>query len=563
MRSDKIKKGVDQAPARSLLRATGQIKSSGDMNKPFIAICNSYIDIVPGHVHLRELADVAKEAIREAGGIPFEFNTIGVDDGIAMGHIGMRYSLPSREIIADAAETVINAHWFDGVFYIPNCDKITPGMLLASVRTNVPAIFCSGGPMKAGLSAHGKALTLSSMFEAVGAFKEGSISQEDFLDMEANACPTCGSCAGMFTANSMNCLMEILGLALPGNGTTLAVSHDRRELIRKSAFHLMDLVKKDIRPKDIVTKDAIDDAFALDMAMGGSTNTVLHTLALANEAGIDYELDRINDIAKRVPYLSKIAPSSAYSMHDVHEAGGVSAIIKELVDLGGAIHPDRITVTGKTIRENVEDAVIINEQVIHPKEDPYSPVGGLSILFGNIAPKGAAIKVGGVDPSVKVFRGEAICFSTHDEAVEAIDNHTVQEGHVVVIRYEGPKGGPGMPEMLAPTSSIVGRGLGKDVALITDGRFSGATRGIAVGHVSPEAAAGGPIGLINDGDIITIDLPNRTLNVEVSDEELEARKKDVPKFKAKVKTGYLARYTALVTSAHTGGVMQIPEDLID
>lgn len=563
MRSDKIKKGVDQAPARSLLRATGQIKSSGDMNKPFIAICNSYIDIVPGHVHLRELADVAKEAIREAGGIPFEFNTIGVDDGIAMGHIGMRYSLPSREIIADAAETVINAHWFDGVFYIPNCDKITPGMLLASVRTNVPAIFCSGGPMKAGLSAHGKALTLSSMFEAVGAFKEGSISQEDFLDMEANACPTCGSCAGMFTANSMNCLMEILGLALPGNGTTLAVSDDRRELIRKSAFHLMNLVKKDIRPKDIVTKDAIDDAFALDMAMGGSTNTVLHTLALANEAGIDYELDRINDIAKRVPYLSKIAPSSAYSMHDVHEAGGVSAIIKELVDLGGAIHPDRITVTGKTIRENVEDAVIINEQVIHPKEDPYSPVGGLSILFGNIAPKGAAIKVGGVDPSVKVFRGEAICFSTHDEAVEAIDNHTVQEGHVVVIRYEGPKGGPGMPEMLAPTSSIVGRGLGKDVALITDGRFSGATRGIAVGHVSPEAAAGGPIGLINDGDIITIDLPNRTLNVEVSDEELEARKKDVPKFKAKVKTGYLARYTALVTSAHTGGVMQIPEDLID
>ncbi|MBC1922294.1 dihydroxy-acid dehydratase [Listeria grayi] len=563
MRSDKIKKGVDQAPARSLLRATGQIKSSGDMNKPFIAICNSYIDIVPGHVHLRELADVAKEAIREAGGIPFEFNTIGVDDGIAMGHIGMRYSLPSREIIADAAETVINAHWFDGVFYIPNCDKITPGMLLASVRTNVPAIFCSGGPMKAGLSAHGKALTLSSMFEAVGAFKEGSISQEDFLDMEANACPTCGSCAGMFTANSMNCLMEILGLALPGNGTTLAVSDDRRELIRKSAFHLMDLVKKDIRPKDIVTKDAIDDAFALDMAMGGSTNTVLHTLALANEAGIDYELDRINDIAKRVPYLSKIAPSSAYSMHDVHEAGGVSAIIKELVDLGGAIHPDRITVTGKTIRENVEDAVIINEQVIHPKEDPYSPVGGLSILFGNIAPKGAAIKVGGVDPSVKVFCGEAICFSTHDEAVEAIDNHTVQEGHVVVIRYEGPKGGPGMPEMLAPTSSIVGRGLGKDVALITDGRFSGATRGIAVGHVSPEAAAGGPIGLINDGDIITIDLPNRTLNVEVSDEELEARKKDVPKFKAKVKTGYLARYTALVTSAHTGGVMQIPEDLID
>ncbi|HHQ0381450.1 TPA: dihydroxy-acid dehydratase [Listeria innocua] len=564
MRSDKIKKGVEQAPARSLLHATGQIKSSGDMDKPFIAICNSYIDIVPGHVHLRELADVAKEAIREAGGIPFEFNTIGVDDGIAMGHIGMRYSLPSREVIADAAETVINAHWFDGVFYIPNCDKITPGMLLASVRTNVPAIFCSGGPMKAGLSAHGKALTLSSVFEAVGAFKEGSMSQEDFLDMEANACPTCGSCAGMFTANSMNCLMEILGMAVPGNGTTLAVSDARRELIRESAFHLMDLVKKDIRPRDIITKDAIDDAFALDMAMGGSTNTVLHTLALANEAGIeDYDLERINDIAKRVPYLSKIAPSSSYSMHDVHEAGGVSAIIKELVDLGGAIHPDRITVTGKTIRENVADAKINNTDVIHPKENPYSPVGGLSMLFGNIAPKGATIKVGGVDPSVQVFKGEAICFSSHDEAVEAIDNHTVREGHVVVIRYEGPKGGPGMPEMLAPTSSIVGRGLGKDVALITDGRFSGATRGIAVGHISPEAAAGGPIALVHDGDIITIDLPNRTLNVDVPDEVLEERRKELPKFKAKVKTGYLARYTALVTSAHTGGILQIPEDLID
>ncbi|MGU4063201.1 dihydroxy-acid dehydratase [Listeria monocytogenes] len=564
MRSDKIKKGVEQAPARSLLHATGQIKSPGDMDKPFIAICNSYIDIVPGHVHLRELADVAKEAIREAGGIPFEFNTIGVDDGIAMGHIGMRYSLPSREVIADAAETVINAHWFDGVFYIPNCDKITPGMLLASVRTNVPAIFCSGGPMKAGLSAHGKALTLSSVFEAVGAFKDGSMSQEDFLDMEANACPTCGSCAGMFTANSMNCLMEILGMAVPGNGTTLAVSDARRDLIRESAFHLMDLVKKDIRPRDIITKDAIDDAFALDMAMGGSTNTVLHTLALANEAGIeDYDLERINDIAKRVPYLSKIAPSSSYSMHDVHEAGGVSAIVKELVDLGGAIHPDRITVTGKTIRENVADAKINNTDVILPKENPYSPVGGLSMLFGNIAPKGAAIKVGGVDPSVQVFKGEAICFSSHDEAVEAIDNHTVREGHVVVIRYEGPKGGPGMPEMLAPTSSIVGRGLGKDVALITDGRFSGATRGIAVGHISPEAAAGGPIALVHDGDIITIDLPNRTLNVDVSDEVLEERRKELPKFKAKVKTGYLARYTALVTSAHTGGILQIPEDLID
>ncbi|MBP1043449.1 dihydroxy-acid dehydratase [Vagococcus sp. BWB3-3] len=563
MRSDTIKKGIEAAPARSLLYATGQVKNAKDMNKPFIAICNSYIDIVPGHVHLRELADVAKEAIREAGGIPFEFNTIGVDDGIAMGHIGMRYSLPSREVIADAAETVINAHWFDGVFYIPNCDKITPGMLLAAMRTNVPGIFCSGGPMKAGIDPHGRAATLSDMFEAVGTYKQGKMTKEDFLFMEQNACPTCGSCAGMFTANSMNCLMEVMGLALPGNGTILAVSEERRELVRKSAFHLMDLVKKDIKPRDIVTKEAIDDAFALDMAMGGSTNTVLHTLAIAHEAEIDYDLARVNEIAKRVPYLSKIAPSSSYSMHDVHEAGGVPAIMKELVDLGDAIHPDRITVTGKTIRENVQAAVIKNTEVIHPKENPYSPVGGLSILYGNIAPDGAVIKVGGVDPSIKVFRGKAICFSTHDEAVEAIDDHRVTKGHVVVIRYEGPKGGPGMPEMLEPTSNIVGRGLGKEVALITDGRFSGATRGIAIGHISPEAAAGGPIGLINDGDIIEIDLTNRTLNVEVSDEVLEERKKSVPKFKAKVKKGYLARYTALVTSANTGAVLKIPEDLLD
>ncbi|MGP5427865.1 dihydroxy-acid dehydratase [Enterococcus malodoratus] len=560
MRSDQIKKGIDAAPARSLLYATGQVKNIQDMNKPFIAICNSYIDIVPGHVHLRELADVAKEAIREAGGIPFEFNTIGVDDGIAMGHIGMRYSLPSRELIADSAETVINAHWFDGVFYIPNCDKITPGMIMAAVRTNVPSIFCSGGPMKAGIDPKGHQTTLSSMFEAVGSFKEGQMSKKDFLFMEQNACPTCGSCAGMFTANSMNCLLEILGLALPGNGTVLAVSDERRELVRESAKHLMDLVKKQIKPRDIVTKEAIDDAFALDMAMGGSTNTVLHTLAIANEAEIDYDQADINEIAKRVPYLSKIAPSSSYSMHDVHEAGGVPAIINELVSIDGAIHSDRVTVTGKTLRENVASAKIMNEEVIHPKITPYSPVGGLSILYGNIAPEGSVIKVGGVDPSIKVFKGQAICFGSHDEAVEAIDNHTVTKGHVVVIRYEGPKGGPGMPEMLAPTSSIVGRGLGKDVALITDGRFSGATRGIAVGHVSPEATAGGPIALVQDGDEITIDLANRTLNVAVSEEEMAKRKEKLEKFQPKVKKGWLARYSAMVTSAHTGGVMKLPEE---
>ncbi|MDK3779703.1 dihydroxy-acid dehydratase [Staphylococcus pseudintermedius] len=562
MRSDMIKKGDHQAPARSLLHATGQIKSPTDMDKPFIAICNSYIDIVPGHVHLRELGDIAKEAIREAGGVPFEFNTIGVDDGIAMGHIGMRYSLPSREIIADAAETVINAHWFDGVFYIPNCDKITPGMLMAAMRTNVPAIFCSGGPMKAGLSAQGKALTLSSMFEAVGAFKEGAMIKEEFLDMEQNACPTCGSCSGMFTANSMNCLMEVLGLALPYNGTALAVSDQRREMIRAAAKQLVENVKNDLKPRDIVTKEAIDDAFALDMAMGGSTNTVLHTLAIAKEAGIDYDLTRINEIAKKTPYLSKIAPSSSYSMDDVHQAGGVPAIINELMKKEGVLHPDRITVTGKTLRENNQDKAITNDVVIRRLDNPYDQQGGLSILYGNIAPDGAVIKVGGVDPSIKTFKGKAICFDSHDEAVEAIDNHTVRAGHVVVIRYEGPKGGPGMPEMLAPTSSIVGRGLGKDVALITDGRFSGATRGIAVGHISPEAAAGGPIGLIEDGDNITIDLVNRDLTLHVDDVVLAERQAHRQPFKAKVKTGYLARYTALVTSANTGGVMQVPEDLL-
>ena len=442
MRSDIIKVGVDKAPARGLLYATGQVKSAKDMQKPFIAICNSYIDIVPGHVHLRELADIAKEAIREAGGIPFEFNTIGVDDGIAMGHIGMRYSLPSRELIADSAETVINAHWFDGVFYIPNCDKITPGMILAAMRTNVPAVFCSGGPMKGGVDMTGHQATLSSLFEAVGTYQAGDMSKEELDYLEKNACPTCGSCSGMFTANSMNCLMEVLGLALPGNGTILAVSDERRELVRQAATKLMDNIKNNVRPRDIVTKEAIDDAFALDMAMGGSTNTVLHTLAIAREAGIDYDLKDINEIAKKTPYLSKIAPSSVYTMHDVHEAGGVPAIINQLIKKG-AIKGDRITVTGKTLKENVAGAEIKNEEIIHPIEHPISPVGGLSILYGNIAQDGAVIKVGGVDPSVKTFRGKAICCDSQDQALELIDNGTVKKGHVVVIRYEGPQGGPG------------------------------------------------------------------------------------------------------------------------
>jgi dihydroxy-acid dehydratase len=554
MRSDMIKKGLDRAPHRSLIYATG-VKTS-DLEKPFIGVCNSYIDIIPGHKHLNHFGEVVKQAIREAGGIPFEFNTIGVDDGIAMGHIGMRYSLPSREIIADSAETVINAHWFDGVFYIPNCDKITPGMLMAAARTNVPSVFVSGGPMEAGVSSSGKPLSLVSVFEGVGAYHKGTINQQELLDLETNACPTCGSCSGMFTANSMNCLMEMLGLTVPGNGTIVATSDQRHELIRQAAKHLMDLIKNDIKPRDILTKEAFDNAFALDMAMGGSTNTVLHTLAIAHEAGIDYDIRDINRIAEKVPYLSKISPASDYSMQDVHYAGGVSAIIHELCRIDGLIHQDQLTITGKTLYENVKNAEITNDNVIRRKDNPYSPVGGLSILFGNLAPDGGVIKVGAVDPSIKTFVGKAIVFESQEEAQAGIDNGSVQSGHVVVIRYEGPKGGPGMPEMLAPTSAIAGRGLEKEVALITDGRFSGASRGISVGHISPEAAEGGPIAFVEDGDLILIDLESRTIEHLVDEDILEKRLSEWKKPEPKIKTGYLAKYAKLVTSANTGGIMK-------
>ncbi|HLR42805.1 MAG TPA: dihydroxy-acid dehydratase [Pseudogracilibacillus sp.] len=556
MRSNEIKIGIDRAPHRSLLYATGKVKPR-DLEKPFIGVCNSYIDIIPGHVHLREFADVVKDAIYEAGGIPFEFNTIGVDDGIAMGHIGMRYSLPSRELIADAAETVINAHWFDGVFYIPNCDKITPGMLMAAARTDVPSVFVSGGPMEAGVSASGKQISLTSVFEGVGAHKSGNMSAEELLDIEMNACPTCGSCSGMFTANSMNCLMEMLGMALPGNGTIVATSEKRKELVYEAARQLVRMIKEDVKPRDIITKEAIDDAFALDMAMGGSTNTVLHTLAIANEAEIDYDMEDINKVAEKVPYLAKIMPASDISMDDINKAGGVEAIINELTKIPGAINPDRPTVSGKTMRELVQDYEITNTDVIRTIDNPYSPVGGLSVLYGNICPEGSVIKVGAVDPSIQTFTGEAIVFDSQEEAQARIDDGTVEKGHVVVIRYEGPKGGPGMPEMLAPTSAIMGRGLGKDVALITDGRFSGASRGISIGHMSPEAAEGGPIALIENGDIIEIDLPSRTMNLKVSAEELAERANNLPEFEPKIKKGWLARYSALVTNASKGGVMSI------
>lgn len=556
LRSNMIKSGFDRAPHRSLLRAAG-VKEE-DFNKPFIAVVNSYIDIVPGHVHLQEFGKIVKDAIREAGGVPFEMNTIGVDDGIAMGHIGMRYSLPSREIIADSVETVVNAHWFDGMVCIPNCDKITPGMMMAALRINIPTIFVSGGPMKAGVDSQGNPLDLTSVFEGVGAFQAGKIDEARLQEIEQVACPTCGSCSGMFTANSMNCLAEGLGLALPGNGTILAVAEERKDFVKQSAKQLMELIQKDIKPRDIVTIDAIDNAFALDMAMGGSTNTVLHTLALAHEAEIDYSLERINEIAARVPHLAKIAPASDYHIEDVHNAGGVSAIINELLKKPDAINGDCLTVSGKTLRENVSGAEILDKNVIRPLDNPHSERGGLAVLFGNLAPDGSIIKVGAVDPAVGGYhRGPAICFDSQEEALSGIITGKVKEGHVVVIRYEGPKGGPGMPEMLAPTSQIVGRGLGAKVGLITDGRFSGASRGISIGHISPEAAEGGPIAFVEDGDIIELDLNNRKIQLEISDEEMAKRKENWKGFEPKVKKGYLARYSKLVTSANTGGVMKI------
>ncbi|WP_454862012.1 dihydroxy-acid dehydratase [Peribacillus frigoritolerans] len=556
MRSDMITKGVDRAPHRSLLRAAG-VKEE-DFGKPFIAVCNSYIDIVPGHVHLQEFGKIVKEAIREAGGVPFEFNTIGVDDGIAMGHIGMRYSLPSREIIADSVETVVSAHWFDGMVCIPNCDKITPGMMMGALRVNIPTIFVSGGPMKAGKDKNGKSLSLTSVFEGVGAYQAGNINEEDLQEIEQVACPTCGSCSGMFTANSMNCLAEGLGLALPGNGTILAVAEERKEFVKKSAKQLMEIIKQDIKPRDIVTIDAIDNAFALDMAMGGSTNTVLHTLALAHEAGFEYPMERINEIANRVPHLAKIAPASDYHIEDVHNAGGVSAVINELLKKPGAFNGDCLSVSGMTLRENVAGCEILDKDVIHPLDNPHSERGGLAVLFGNLAPQGSIVKVGAVDASVGGYhRGPAICFDSQEDALSGIITGKVKEGDVVVIRYEGPKGGPGMPEMLAPTSQIVGRGLGAKVGLITDGRFSGASRGISIGHISPEAAEGGPIAFVEDGDIIELDLNNRKIQLEISDEEFEKRKANWKGFESKVRTGYLARYSKLVTNASSGGVMKV------
>ncbi|MGI6081654.1 MAG: dihydroxy-acid dehydratase [Limnochordia bacterium] len=553
LRSDTITRGIERAPHRSLLKATGV--RDEDMHKPFIAICNSYVDIVPGHVHLRELGEIAKEAIRAAGGVPFEFNTIAVDDGIAMGHIGMRYSLASRELIADAVETMLRAHCFDAMICIPNCDKIVPGMLMAALRVNIPTVFVSGGPMKAG-QLDGRAVDLISVFEGVGAYQAGRIDDAQLKRLEDAGCPGCGSCSGMFTANSMNCLCEALGMALPGNGTVLATDPAREGLVRQAAQRLMHLIEIDLKPRDIVTAEAIDNALALDMAMGGSTNTVLHTLALCQEAEIEYPLERLNQVSKRVPHLCKVSPASDWHIQDVHEAGGISAILAELLKQPGILHGECITVTGQSLRQNVQSASITNTEIIRPLSDPYSEWGGLQVLFGNLAPRGAVIKSGAVDPSIRRHEGPAVIFESQEEAFAGISEGRVKAGDVVVIRYEGPRGGPGMPEMLGHTAAIAGMGLEKEVALITDGRFSGGTRGISIGHISPEAAAGGPIALLRDGDSVIIDLDEGLLAVDLSEEELQQRKAKWQPPAPKVDRGYLARYARLVTSADTGAVLE-------
>ncbi|ACF11055.1 dihydroxy-acid dehydratase [Chlorobaculum parvum NCIB 8327] len=556
MRSDTIKKGFEKAPHRSLLKATGAISTRDDYSKPFIGICNSFNELIPGHAHLQELGRIAKEAVREAGGVPFEFNTIGVCDGIAMGHVGMRYSLASRELIADSVETVVEAHRLDGLVCIPNCDKITPGMMMGALRTNVPVIFVSGGPMSAGHTPSGKTVDLISVFEAVGQCSTGEITEDELQTIEECGCPGCGSCSGMFTANSMNCLCEALGFALPGNGTILAADPRRNELVKAAAGRIVDLVNKDVRPRSILSRQSMLNAFALDLAMGGSTNTILHTLAIASEAELEFDFSELNDLSAKTPYICKVSPATTeVHIEDVDRAGGISAILKELSKVEGLLDLSAPTVTGKTLGENIADAEVLDRSVIRSVEEPYSATGGLAVLYGNLAPNGSVVKTGAVSPSMMKHTGPAKVYDCQDDAIAGIMNGDVKSGDVVVIRYEGPRGGPGMPEMLSPTSAIMGRGLGDSVALITDGRFSGGSRGACVGHVSPEAADRGPIAAVQTGDMITIDIPGRTMSVALDDETIRQRIEALPEFEPKIKKGYLARYARMVTSANTGAVL--------
>ncbi len=560
MRSDIIKKGYQKAPHRSLLRATG-LKDE-DFNKPFIGVANSYIDIIPGHFFLAEYGKIIKDEIRAAGGVPFEFNTIGVDDGIAMGHSGMLYSLPSRELIADSIETMMNAHSLDAMICIPNCDKIVPGMLMGALRVNVPTIFVSGGPMKAGKLQDGSALDLNSAFEAVGAFANGKIDEATLYEIECKACPSGGSCSGMFTANSMNTLCEAMGVALSGNGTIPALTKEREELLRKAARRIVQIaldsaLTEKFRFRNILNTKAIHNAFVVDMAMGGSTNTVLHMLAIAKEAEIDFNLNNINQIATKVAHIAKIAPAiSTIHMEDINRAGGVNAVMKEVARKDGILHLDALTITGETLKERIAHADIVDSNIIRRNEYAYSPVGGLKILYGNLALEGAVLKVAAVAESMKEFSGSAIVFNSQDEAIEGISKGEVKAGNVVVIRYEGPKGGPGMQEMLSPTSLIMGMGLGESVALITDGRFSGATRGACIGHISPEAAEGGLIALIENGDKIAISVSKGSLELLVDSAILESRRAKWKPIKKNIQSKWLKRYSLLVSNAANGAVLK-------
>ena len=553
MHSDQIKKGVNRAPNRSLLFALGLTEE--EMSRPLVGIVSSHNEIVPGHMNIDKIVDAVKAGVRAAGGTPIMFPAIAVCDGIAMGHVGMKYSLVTRDLIADSTEAMVMAHQFDGLVMVPNCDKNVPGLLMAAARLNIPTIFCSGGPMLAGHLTDGRRTCLSHMFEAVGAYHAGTLDEKGVLDYEENACPTCGSCSGMYTANSMNCLTEAIGMALPGNGTIPAVYSARIRLAKHAGMKIMELIEKNIRPRDIMTAAALHNAETVDMALGCSTNTMLHLPAIAHEAGVDIDLDESNNISKKTPNLCHLAPAGDTYMEDLDRAGGVYAVMKELTKKE-LLDLSVMTCTGKTMGENLENIVNRDENIIRPIENPYSLTGGIAVLKGNLAKDGCVVKQSAVAPEMMKHEGPARVFDSEDEAIAAIYAQKIKAGDVVVIRYEGPKGGPGMREMLNPTSAICGMGLGESVALLTDGRFSGATRGASIGHVSPEAAAGGTIALVEEGDIISIDIPNCKITLHVSDEELSRRKAAWVCPEPKVKTGYLARYAKLVSSADKGAILE-------
>ena len=552
MRSDNVTKGMQQAPHRSLFNALGYTKE--ELDRPLVGIVSSYNEIVPGHMNLDKIVDAVKMGVAMAGGTPIVFPAIAVCDGIAMGHTGMKYSLVTRDLIADSTECMAMAHQFDALVMVPNCDKNVPGLLMAAARLNIPTVFVSGGPMLAG-HIHGKKRSLSSMFEAVGSYAAGTMTEEEVREYEEKVCPTCGSCSGMYTANSMNCLTEAIGMGLPGNGTIPAVYSERIKLAKHAGMAVMELLKKDIRPRDIMTKAAFMNALTMDMALGCSTNSMLHLPAIAHEAGVDIDLDIANALSEKTPNLCHLAPAGPTYMEDLNEAGGVSAVMTELNKIG-LLDTSCITVTGKTIAENIQGVVNKNPEVIRPVENPYSKTGGIAVLKGNLAPDSAVVKRSAVVPEMMVHEGPSRVFDCEEDAIAAIKGGKIVEGDVVVIRYEGPKGGPGMREMLNPTSAIAGMGLGSSVALITDGRFSGASRGASIGHVSPEAAVGGPIAFVEEGDIIKINIPENTLNVDISDEEMAARKAKWQPREPKITTGYLARYASMVTSGNTGAILK-------